>query len=221
MQTNNYSRQQVEEMLPDYVFGNLTAAESAEFERAVQGYPEVQREIEEVRKVFSQVEKMDINGMIDQHTRNLSMKVNQRMAAPPRRSKRATFFAWGLPALVGAAAFVIMFYVTPKPDSGSIEEDIAALISKDADKLPLKEISESGTFPIAVLPHVAPVQASSQAMSESDNDNLDALLAESVTLAAEQPGDADFIETERLHLQNTIDINDVEQMIKELDDEAG
>jgi hypothetical protein len=76
---NKYSLKELEELLPDFVFGRLSKGENYLFEVSMQEFPEIIKEVEQVRSVFSRVEKMDFEKKISSRARNISVKVNSRL----------------------------------------------------------------------------------------------------------------------------------------------
>ncbi len=65
----------VQVQLPDYAFNRLSEEEKIIFEKSIAFYPELQKELEEVKKVFSRVEQTDFDGKLARKTRNLSVDV--------------------------------------------------------------------------------------------------------------------------------------------------
>lgn len=78
MEPKNYNRKELEELLPDYVFGRLNSEEKELFEKLIQNYPDLIQEVENVRNVFARLQCMDIDSLLDKKTRNIPFKVSQR-----------------------------------------------------------------------------------------------------------------------------------------------
>jgi hypothetical protein len=90
------TKQQIEDLLPDYAFGQLPEELVIQFEQSIQLYPDLQSQLAEIKSAFSTVEKNAINSMYDQRTRNLSIKVIDRL-----NSRRNSFFSiYRLPRFV-------------------------------------------------------------------------------------------------------------------------
>lgn len=98
-------------MLADYAFGRLSEDEKTAFEYSMPNFPDIEREMEDVRKVFERVRCTDFEGYYDRQTRNLSVNVLRRLEN--RVNIRRTL-ARLIPAL-GLAAALIAFAVWQKP----------------------------------------------------------------------------------------------------------
>lgn len=79
MDTKFYNRNEMEERLPDYIFGRLPKDEVEIFEFSLMKYPDLVQEIEDVRKVFSKLERANIDAFLDKKTRNIPFKVTQKL----------------------------------------------------------------------------------------------------------------------------------------------
>ncbi len=79
MEQKNLNRKQLEELLPDYVFGRLNSHENELFEKSIQNYPELIQEVENVRSVFYRLQNMDIDRLLDKKTKYIPVKVSQRL----------------------------------------------------------------------------------------------------------------------------------------------
>lgn len=99
------SYKQMQESLPDYVFGRLSPEEQAVFESSLPAFPDLQDEVSQVREVFSKVETMDFDRVIEAKTRNLSVRVNDRL----NKRKKAGAYAWSMKYAVPTVAVVILF----------------------------------------------------------------------------------------------------------------
>jgi len=66
---------EVQTMLPDYAFNRLTEEEKKNFEKSITSYPDLQKELEDVKTVFRKVEQTDFEGKFARKTRNLSVDV--------------------------------------------------------------------------------------------------------------------------------------------------
>ncbi|HYF04296.1 MAG TPA: hypothetical protein VEC36_13015 [Patescibacteria group bacterium] len=134
------SRAEMEAMLPDYVFGQLTEFEKDNFEKALEQYPDLQAEMTDMKLVFKNLEKTRYRDVQSQRTRNLSVKVLQRLEQKnARRKKVSRGFSFGIPSLVAAATAVIMLLPQGssfmEPDGGSsFSKEISSLISPSEAK---------------------------------------------------------------------------------------
>lgn len=92
-----YSYKEMQELLPDYVFKRVSLEEKALFERTLPNYPELQDEVKEVRSVFGKIEDMPLEEEISRRTRNLSVRVKNKMRKAPK---------WNYP-------FIIRYVIPP------------------------------------------------------------------------------------------------------------
>lgn len=103
------TRKEMEELIADYAFGRLDKQTSEAYSKNLANYPDIAQEIEDTKKVFAKIESMDFNGIIDNRTRDLSVRVNQRRVL--RKSNNSTSFLikFGVPAaIVMAIAITII-----------------------------------------------------------------------------------------------------------------
>jgi hypothetical protein len=109
-QDNNeiLNHHRMEELLPDYVFERIDDDNREAFERSLGHYPDIQKEIREVRRVFSKVEQMDIDGMFKKRSRNMSVKVRQKLDDKKRKAARGNvLFRFVIPT----AALVLLVFM--------------------------------------------------------------------------------------------------------------
>ena len=79
-----YTRKEMEERLPDYIFGKLDEAEKNIFEKSLPEYPDLIIEISDVRQVFTKLEKIDFNKIAEVETRNLNERILSRLRIQDR-----------------------------------------------------------------------------------------------------------------------------------------
>ena len=104
------TRKEMEELLPDYAFGRMEKDSIEEYEKNLVEYPDLLKEIADIKKVFSRVEKMDFDSILDQRTRNLSVKVNNRRTiTKPLLSGNAFLIRFAIPAVVVMAIMIAIF----------------------------------------------------------------------------------------------------------------
>ncbi|MBS1536138.1 MAG: hypothetical protein JST20_00150 [Bacteroidetes bacterium] len=152
------THKQVEEMLPDYAFGRLNAEDSIEFERSISVYPDLSQELQDIHSVFSKVEQMDFNSILENRTRNISVRVRERLAVNNTRNNTIfKTFRLIIPTL-GLAAMALFFFTSENSPFNSIRS---------------KSLSTTNIRPIQV------VSTSDVASIFSDDINEGALLAES------------------------------------------
>ena len=78
-QNKELTYKEMQEMLPDFVFGRLSEEEKKLFEFNLQNYTDLQNEVNQVKDVFGRIDEMELDKKITQKTRNLSIKVMKRM----------------------------------------------------------------------------------------------------------------------------------------------
>lgn len=100
--------EEMQDLLVDYVFNRISKEDKELFDISLHNYKDIQKEVADVRTVFSRLDKMDIDKKVSQHTRNLSVKVNQRMASN-NKSKRFRMINKYLIPTFGLAVIIILF----------------------------------------------------------------------------------------------------------------
>ncbi len=100
----------MQENLPDYVFGRLTDSDKLWFEENLSDFPDIQEEIKQVKAVFNRIEKIDFRSDIEHKTRNLSVKVMDRMDATYLDKKYGGFKKRVLYPAVSLAVLMIVTY---------------------------------------------------------------------------------------------------------------
>jgi hypothetical protein len=80
METNTkYNRREMEENLPDYIFGRLNSESKEIFERTLPNFPDLIEEIKQVRNVFNKLEQIDFDKISYLQTKDLPDKVAIRL----------------------------------------------------------------------------------------------------------------------------------------------
>ncbi|MCX6155983.1 MAG: hypothetical protein NT007_17690 [Candidatus Kapabacteria bacterium] len=129
-------------LLPDYVFGTISEEQKLAFENSLPNYPDLQLEIADVRAVFHRVEKMDFNKLIDYKTKNLSVKVNERL----HQRRESDDFSLKLRKLfvpaIGVAAVAIFFIYF----SNLFNESNEFYILKNSDKDNIAAVLSESNF---------------------------------------------------------------------------
>ncbi len=134
---NEMTRKQVEEALPDYLFGALNDSEKIDFEQSIVQYPDLVQELNEAKALFDRIEKTDFDNAVSSKTRNMSVKVNRKLSANHKQLKRFQLMTrFVLPA---AAVVLIMFYtlfVANDSSDSTIEMNNQSLTSNyDLDEI--------------------------------------------------------------------------------------
>ncbi len=107
---NELTHYQMELLLPDYVLGKLDHDEVIMFESNLLSYPDIASEVAEARNVFAKIEKMDLDSKNLYRSKNVSVKVQDRLAHRLKPQLRFRFvFRFILPtvALIALAVLVI------------------------------------------------------------------------------------------------------------------
>ena len=108
LNNNKLNLNEMQDLLADYSFGKLSEFETQIFELNLPDYPELQKEIKEVKSVFERFESIDFDKIVSDNTRNLSIKVNNRL----ERRKRFSFYAFNkfaIPSVLALALIYIAF----------------------------------------------------------------------------------------------------------------
>lgn len=80
MEKELFTYEQMLERLPDYIFGRLPSDEVEVFEHSLLNYPNIVKEIENVRKVFTKLDKMSIDRYVSRKTKNIPTKVRAKIS---------------------------------------------------------------------------------------------------------------------------------------------
>ena len=103
----NLTETEMRDLLSDYAFGKLTEYESSIFESNLNRYPELEKEILEIKSVFSSFRKDKIKENLEKRTANISYKVNQREYTKQRKRNLVfSILKYSVPVLL----FVIGFF---------------------------------------------------------------------------------------------------------------
>ena len=111
------TRKEMEEMLPDFALGRLEKEMADEYEMNLPYYPDMMKEVADVRHFFQKVEKMNVDKILDSRTRNLSIKVNSRRSKAMNLSGFSYLLRFGVPAL--AMVVIAVIFYNQFSDSGS------------------------------------------------------------------------------------------------------
>ncbi len=103
------TRKEMEELIADYAFGRLDKETYEAYSKNLVNYPDIAQEIEDTKKVFAKIESMDFNGIIENRTRNLSVKVNQRRISKKSKNSTSFLIKFGVPAAIIMAIAITIF----------------------------------------------------------------------------------------------------------------
>ncbi len=103
----------LQEMMPDYIFGDLNSQEKSYFEENFIDFPDLVEEVEQGKAVFDKLDKMEIDKKLTEKTRNLSVKVNQRRHYEMTYTQKRTRFFMRYLAPMASLAIVAFLIFTP------------------------------------------------------------------------------------------------------------
>ncbi|MBK9246774.1 MAG: hypothetical protein IPM69_01340 [Ignavibacteria bacterium] len=106
------SKNEIQDLLPDYAFGKLAETEKVHFENSIPHYPELQSELLEIRNAFLKIENLQYDSSIDQRTRNLSLHVNERLNKKREIQFRVVRLTRYVIPIIGLAVLAL-FYIQP------------------------------------------------------------------------------------------------------------
>ncbi len=107
-----YTYKKMQEMLPDYVFNRLDQSEKEKFESSLELFPDLIKEIDDAKRVFSKIEKMDFNSIIEKKARNISVKVQDRIRYKKHKERIPAYFFKIVVPTLGMAAIVLYLFIT-------------------------------------------------------------------------------------------------------------
>lgn len=105
------SKRELEEILPDYVLNRLEGELKVRFEAEIVEFPDLIQEIEDAKAVFARFDAMEFRDAMNRGSRNVSVRVMNRMAVQPQ-SRYAKAFRFLLPSL-GVAIIALSFFLYP------------------------------------------------------------------------------------------------------------
>jgi hypothetical protein len=163
-----FDRNKMEEMLPDYLFGRLPSDEVKIFEDSLPLFPDIQRELSDARAVFERVDKLDFGSVIENRSRNISYKVNQKLGKDKYGNKVFGFSPRLIAPVIGLIAIVVVLVITAdknpfQSQSVSLKDNktqLKILTPKDAiliigtdSSLTSEELTELTTDQISAFRH--------------------------------------------------------------------
>lgn len=103
------SLEDMEELLTDYAFGKLSENEANIFEENLVNYPNLEKEIIDIRSTFSKVNKEVIKDNLHKKTSNISYKVKQKQyEANKNHIAKKNILKFVIPILVLGAIYLIL-----------------------------------------------------------------------------------------------------------------
>ncbi|MFC2131702.1 hypothetical protein ACFLSQ_09730 [Bacteroidota bacterium] len=158
------SYSEMQEMLCDYAFNKLPDEERQVFENTLPEYPDLKQEIKEIRSAFEKVEAIDFNKNISRHTRNLSVKVNQRLARETQIPNGFRILNKFLIPAAGLAVLIVMVFtgtlnldfLNPNENIGIVQtssktKNFTGITTAEASTIFDKEVENSDIIEITQL----------------------------------------------------------------------
>jgi hypothetical protein len=102
------THKEMQELLPDYIFGRISIEDKAAFEHSLSNYQDIMQEVKEGKAVFQRLERMDFDRFLAQKTRNLSVKVNERLR---RKNNQFEKFSWSLRYAVPSFGLIVIIMI--------------------------------------------------------------------------------------------------------------
>ena len=228
MEGKQLTRKEMEELLPDYIFKRLSKDETEAFEQNLPNFPDLVEEIEEVRKVFWKLEQMDIDGFLERKTRNIPVKVSNKLAR--KKSPLEILSHKGFVTAVAGLGVIIIalslflskgYRNEIKPDrniNGSVSEmkiERAPLISPEIPDSVIETSSALYGFDFPVVDELA------YSMDNNVAEDLTEIFNEDLVKLVDQKNISHLTFEKQTELElmknlDQIDENDFQQLIEEL-----
>lgn len=117
---NEFSHSELESLLPEYLFGDMDNDTKQRFEDSAKNYSDILAEIENVKITLSKFDEYDLKGNIKQESRNLSVKVQEKLAKKKKTSHiMGTFPKYVYPSL-GLLTVIYLFFFTDNFDEKEV-----------------------------------------------------------------------------------------------------
>lgn len=223
-----FKREEMEERMPDFIFGRLDPKEKELFEQSLPNYPDLEKEVTEVREVFRKLNNLDIDNYLDRKTRNIPVKVSakiQQKRNPLNIFARPGFVS--LAAGIGIVLIVVSIFLSkinknePLPTKEITREEVTNTNQPLFPQLEeVKSIAEKEKLDIATLPEISDfsILDNYSASLVPANEYLDELITEQ--LVEFLPNDSKFTKNifdyRFYESLNNLDENDFQQIIEEL-----
>lgn len=143
---NKLTYTELERLLPDYLFGSLDNDTKLQFEESAKDYPEILAEVESVRSIFSQFEEYDLKASIKQESRNLSVKVQEKLAKKKKSNPLIGYLPKYVYPSLGLLAIVYFLFISDRFESNKIESQEKFTIFSEADST-LLDLDEEVIIP--------------------------------------------------------------------------
>lgn len=101
------AREQMELLISDYAFNRLSKNENALFEYNLHKFPEISKEIDEIKKVFSKSSIENYHDYMEKKSKNLNFMVNNKVYEKQNNRIKFKNFRFMLPVLAVIVIFII------------------------------------------------------------------------------------------------------------------
>lgn len=116
-----YTHKKLEELLPEYLFGNMSEDEKRNFESSASEFPDIQSEINSVKDTLAKFSEFDLKSNIKQESRNLSVKVQEELAKKKKTTHLLGTFPKYVYPTIGLVAIIYIFFFTDTFDENNNE----------------------------------------------------------------------------------------------------
>ena len=208
---NRLSLEELEKLLPDYLFGELDEYTKLQFEESAKDYPDILTEIESVRSTFSQFEEYDLKASIKQESRNLSVKVQEKLAKKKKSNPLLGYLPKYVYPSLGLLAIVYFLFISDRFESNKIESQEKFTIFSEADST-LLDLDEEVIIPELISTNNVPNDLI------LTNNVLSDFAFERVNFDNYYPKQVFFVANYD-HLINELDEDEFIELLKDLNDE--
>lgn len=145
---------EMQELLPDYVFGKLENSSKEVFEQNLPAYPEIQKEARDAKAVFAKFASTDIDAAFRSHTRNLSIKVNSRLEHKSRKHRSGGIMKYAIPVACVIAVATFMFNKNDNTQVQQVQREnsiatVKTVSSPSNASMPAEEYTNSADLKIS------------------------------------------------------------------------
>lgn len=103
----NITEKQMQELLPDYLFGRLGEDEAQVFRENLPNFPQIEKELFDAQKVFNKVNEIDIDRIFGKPSINLSKNLDNSFKKSFKRSTNPVFLRYAIPFAAVIAVFMM------------------------------------------------------------------------------------------------------------------
>lgn len=176
------SEKQMQDLFCDYIFKKLSEKDMFAFENSIKYYSEINKELEEVSIAFGKLEHSNFDKKISKYTRNLSVKVNEKLSAQHKFSYKFQWLNKYLLPSTGVAAILLIFlffnFFDNKDNQNNIQTKrnitFTGITQEDVESIEMEKNTDDNYFNLIekIIPHSAKTQSDLFAIMENnDSDN--------------------------------------------------